>query len=529
MSIFRLSDSCCVLGLLLALVLVGCSDEATKPTCRVGQIHGRVTDGAGNGAYAHLEALEVPWNPDRVRSLTETDADGHYFFSLPPSEYIMSLRLVQTGGGGRAYYSEAGLQYDSADADTLVLSDEQSSIRADVSLGTVDVTLRMPLELEGDSLLVLSHSRGVMKAKAQVLNGEFHATLAGILPGTCRLRISLSGSSIWLPGSRDRADADSFAVVAGAVTTYNATIPAPATIKGIVTGAWREMEEDPPVVALHAADSSTVARTTATETGEFECTMLLPTEVRVRIEVGGVSTWHGGQTFAEATQVSLQPGDVISNMDLQTTGIWGEVLPPMGYAEFASTVVVYLTSGSGETVAKVALVPNWERIFRFPNLTPGTYYIYAAKGWMMEPGDPWYGLPHVGWLPQWYDQADSLASATPVTLDASDEARWIQVTLEEGGRISGKVIDTFGMPVPSGRVRCTSAMHADPPLCEARIRSDGHFVLAGLPDAAYKICAINTVGEWIWHPATADWDSASVVVVEGHGEVQGADILFFEE
>jgi hypothetical protein len=458
--------------------------------------------------------------PDLTVVTTASDATGRFSLAVPPGKYVVSAE----GPSGRAYYSARGPQASLEDADSLVLDERQTCVRADFIFGVLDIDLRAPEAWEGERLVVRCHRAG---AYLEVRDGQASITLPAMVPGTFPLRVyDPSGSTrMWLPRSDDPSVADSVTVESGRVTSYVGELPRPAVIRGTVEGAWRQMGAEPPTVMLYDADSMRVASVGADSSGAFEFMLFASGGVRLLTRIGQFSTWLGGETFGAAAEFELVAGQEISGLTVLDSGIWGRIVEPGGQNP-GTVAVVFLTDEYGDPLGKPER--SADGIFRFPNLPLGIYHLYVGQSIVFRPDHPWPGTVRAIWFPQWYDRANSFSMATPLELRSEGEGFHLVVPLEEGGRILGSVADAFGAPVGGAYLRCTRDTTSDNLFSHLTTRGDGSFTIAALPDGRYKVGAFGYYGQTTWYPGTADWDSAGAITIEDHQEVTDLEIVLLD-
>jgi hypothetical protein len=144
------------------------------------------------------------------------------------------------------------------------------------------------------------------------------------------------------------------------------------------------------------------------------------------------------------------------------------------------------------------------------NLRPGRYRLFVY-GYCNYDGEPWAS--------QWYDGADSLAAATPIDLP-SGRLVPIAVQLEPGGSIRGRVLDADGQPF-SGPVAVF--VRNGTRLCDDSWRYyPGSFFFPGLGNGDYLVATRSGESIW-WFPGTSDRDSARVIAIRGHAQVEGIE------
>jgi hypothetical protein len=119
-----------------------------------------------------------------------------------------------------------------------------------------------------------------------------------------------------------------------------------------------------------------------------------------------------------------------------------------------------------------------------------------------------------------------------ITIDAPGDVVPVQLTLEQGGLVSGSIAQTAGTDrsfvlyaTPADRYEATDRVWAYTPQLPVP------FGIPGLADGDYKIGAYDGSPGWddvntppagtIWYPGTTSWDAAGVVEIRNAGSVTG--------
>ncbi|MGZ0220471.1 MAG: carboxypeptidase regulatory-like domain-containing protein, partial [Acidimicrobiales bacterium] len=210
-------------------------------------------------------------------------------------------------------------------------------------------------------------------------------------------------------------------------TNANAVATNPGSVTGTVTGP-----ADAPLagvtielVGLDDIDG-VIAATSSAADGTYQIPGLSNGTFKIRAAGAGFSTsWFGGESFAEASEVGVTLGEVSEDVDFSLEGrpgsITGQVVAEDPAGSFA-VLVLTAESIDGMTDAEVEraeVAPDGT--FTFPEVpSPATYEIQIAKaGFTAEP--------------------------RPVRLAGGEAAQGIEILLREGnGTISGGVLGPAG-------------------------------------------------------------------------------------
>ena len=533
-------------GAALLLVVIGCGDDIVEPG-RVlvpgGRIAGLVRTG-GIPVEAVAQATRVTVDPDdHAVFLANLATDATFQMDVPAGRYIVGLSLRDVSVTYE--YRAAGL--GAGAPDTLVVDEVRSPVFVSFDLAGLRVHLDVSSELDGADGTVRLHRRGaaptvypsvyILCGRAPIANGALDVVIPGVLPGAYKVQVVLTpragrfptgGEFLWMPGVRDSAHAPWFDVATDeTIDVTGRADQQPARIRGQITGAWMELGVfTPPATALFSLDSTVVHSLQGVDPdGKFEMRLAIPGAVRVLVDHMGIQQWIGGRDFADAEVFQLDPGRVVTGVDLVQSAL---VLDVETSASAVGSLWVRLYDPETRS-----LVAAWseQNVTNFrlamPNLVPGMYLMHM-ESW--SPG-------RVAWAPQWFDRTNTVAQAAPITIDHAGEVVHVAVVLEIGGTIAGMVRDVEG-GMGDYFVYIT---RADDP---ARwgydfARNDRpEFGFEGLPNGDWK------VGVWrrypdpsfpdappigtVWFPSTTDWEAAQAIPIRDFNDVTGIDIAMPE-
>ncbi|MFH1144743.1 MAG: hypothetical protein V1774_09395 [Candidatus Eisenbacteria bacterium] len=516
-------------GLLAAALAAACMEvdpvRVQPSIVDIGYIQGRVH--AGDLVSDGSISARLISDASREYDL-RLDGDGAYRIDLPPGAYFLAAQV----DGGTFYFRAAGPDsgYVWASADTLrVVVGE--TIEADFFLGSATIEVEAPLdpqqrwEIRIQSVAAASDRDWVAEVYGSG-GGTARCDVKGLLPGAYRMRLeSRSGETVWLPGVRRIADADTLRIEVDRTTAYHTRLEgAEAYVEGRVTGSWQAMGVSPPRVSLWNADSTLILSESVGElTGGFCLRVLFPEPFRLKVEIEGVPRWIGGDSFAEATQYDLAPGDAIRDLLVEESGLSIE-LAASSASDFN---LLLLDLGDQSTHAFSGHFLRGGRWLFIPNLDPGVYAIQFINSNL-----------RTDWQTQWCDGALTLESARPVELLPGGVTD-LYVTLVAGGVIRGTITSQDGEDWYSGPI---SIVHAASGELYGRLGNRSSVVVIeevvaeeyaarGIADGEYKVgVAVFSVHSeefeeyTYWYPGTLDPDSAGVVTIVDHAEVSGIDI-----
>ena len=493
------------LAYLLALSCDECTSPPDCPPEALGIVQGFVL---GGGVPVITNVYLVPVEPEQAENEfgTRADSTGGYSFTVPAGRYLLRLPW-------NCYYAHDGLVEGSESADTLVIAGPAQ--RIDLAGGAVRLQIAVPSVLEAwdirASIGVRSGSRLTGTYSDYTSDSgavrEFHFPF--VRAGTYVMQVDLGdGPALWLPPTLNPEYAGTIQVGTAATTTFTTALPEPAWISGEITGSWQQFPHMSPIIVVLNPDSTLLHEVDLYSTPAYRLILPAPTSVKLGVSMSDRVQWIGGDDFSSATLFAPEPGEEITGASLEESGIACILEGPGPIAWHGAEFQLFYPDGR----PLPGSFGDYANPAFFSNLRPGTYFLYITRnGW----GQPWH--------PQWYDGADSLAAATPITIAAPGEVVEITAHLREGGRISGRVTRSGE---PAGGV-WISVRLTDGTLSESHVArtnaGDGAFELVGLSDGGYRVGARNPSNTaTYWYPGTYDPASAETILIENHNAV--ADI-----
>lgn len=500
-------------ALILGGLLLGaaCDRETTScPECPLVPLEGRVLAG-GKPLAASVRATEVT---SGNRTQTVTDSIGGYRMDVAPGEYFLTGMSDSLGlhfGRGRD-----GVTVPAGEAVAFQVGSAGNPAGPyDVRFGLLDVSLRTPPDLDSTQVAFRAIGQGTFAFSELKPQSQAFQIRLPAFPGLpFRLSLYFDDRALWLPPALQEDQAQVFTIPADSVVQFATALPAPARLAGTITGSWQRMGLTPlvaPRVEACLADSSVLTGTAVAADGSFSMSCYVPEMVKVRVTIAGVLRWIGGRSFREATPESLRLGQT-TTVSVVENGILCH-FDPAGIIPLAPTIA--LVDGSGNTL----LSDTWTQgglSAPIPNLDPGTYYLNIRPT----------AFGSEAWLSQWFDGRDSLRVATPIVVQPGGEVTEIRLHLVRGATLEGIYLPRRGLP-GGGRIIVAPAgdQAAEQPASYAR-EVTGGFEILGVPDGPYRLGAVplDTVNvPIIWYPGTADWDSAAVISVQNHLDIDHLD------
>jgi 5-hydroxyisourate hydrolase-like protein (transthyretin family) len=278
-------------------------------------------------------------------------------------------------------------------------------------------------------------------------------------------------------GQPSAASADPVAVVEGATT---AGVDARLVAGGTLSGTVRDSASDPVggvrVEVLESNGGAYVSGTDSEADGGWSVGNLPAGSYLVRFVPSGMNLldqyYPQAATQAAAQSVSLAAGAAVSGLD--ATLAPGSEISGTDGLDFS---YVSILEPSGALVAKI--LTNGSGEYEALGLPEGSYVV------RFEP------LSYQNYLPEYYKEATTLASATvlsvsptaPATgIDALDEGR---VGFEGGAQITGTVTSESGQKLAGVQVRAYGA--GETVAAGATTIANGDYTLVGLPAGSYRL------------------------------------------
>lgn len=513
-----------VLTLLALLAAIGCDDDrhVTFPESASGTIVGTLSDGAPYDLEDIWVRVASVGNDPRFNVEAAVDSTGRFVVTVPNGGVT-----VMIGGGcipRTFYYGLQGPTADPTPADTLHVDGDIRHIDFRLGRVTADIDAASILQFERFKfgLLDLDENLDYVGGCRFDAEPDIHAEMRMVIPG--RYRLGLRHESlgrVYLPATFDSTEADVVTVVAGQTTHHESSLPSPARISGHITGSWQALGMSSPRVEVWIGER-TVADSRADDDGAFDISLLLGGEARLVTWIDNVPGYFGGPDFESATVFDLRPGGHIAGVERVESALSID-LHGLSLAEPSYRVRLYDADGRDLTRR-----PNGNSglsgqgpSFRCSNLLPGTVYLSLT---------PTNGFAL--WSSQFYDGGRTLAEADPILIPSGGGIAQIEMTVHEGGRISGRILnDSQEIGWSSIYFEVYLADSPDEAVI-SRINywdipysfSTGAFVINQLHDGAYKFRARIGNHDWRYWPDADNFSDAGIITITDHGEVTGIDL-----
>lgn len=532
-------------GLAVAILLgslAGCDQigNPTAPAVPGGRIAGRVTAGGPIPTGRIEVSVADPPQGTEWRIRSDLDQEGRFSCDVPPGKYWVRLSLPW--GGGSYYLSPDGHLSSSYAADTLVVDSFHDTSHLDVHMSSLVVNLEFPLEDMADDRarvqlypdrssgednpLFFSYSSG----RVDMAEHSGTVSLVGIPPARYRIMMEIrrdqySSETLWMPGVTDSADAPFYEIPVDSQLTCSFTQQTPsAHLAGTIGGGWLDLGGSfLPRMTLVGLDSTSILDVPLGDDGSFECDLIWPQPVKIRVEQGDITQFVGGPSFADATVYDLDPGQSATGIDLETASILLEPTESLqGALSFLPGEIEIYDPETMSLIAHADPVETFGNNFLLPNLWPGEFLLHLTTG-SNDHG-------HASWVDQWYEESLDAEHARRVVIGEPGELLHLPWKILLGGTMSGVVTTSY----PDEYLVITVEKAADGETWASNWLNSGStsrpFTFLGIPDGDYRVRAGWTrwdpegpINIESWYPGTAGRDSAAIITIENANTVENLD------
>lgn len=507
-------------AVLSAILFIG-NVPATADT-NTAVISGTVTVPAGvdvSSIYVNAEPQKFPgtWGGASV------SADGTYrIANLAANSYKVSF---SGGAVEKQWYKDATT---AAAASPVVLADGQNlaGINAAMVKGaSIAGKVTVPAGIDVSAITVSATSADSEYSQPAYTSVFPDGTyrVGGLSAGSYKLKFQgYNNGAItqWYNNAETFADATALGVTRGQdLAGINVTLVKGASVSGKVT-APAGVDLSNMRVSAFSVDSQTAeaGNVQVDADGSYRLTGLRAGSYKLQFsgyQSGALTQWYkDAATFGTATPVALTAGQDLTGINatmVKGASISGKVTAPAGVN--LSSVSVNVTP----TEPIDGFMPSFVQLaadgtYRASGLPAGSYSV-AFSGY------------NSGALPQWYKNADSQASATPVVVTAGQDFAGVDATLVKGASISGKVTMPAGMDPSRVYVNVYNADSDRGTILGSYVAPDGSYTIGGLKTGSYKV-QFSTYGSNAlpqWYKNAASFGSATALNVAPEQDVTGID------
>ncbi|WP_181038463.1 S-layer family protein [Arthrobacter sp. ZGTC131] len=484
-------------------------------------ISGKVTAPAGvNPASIQATVYQAGGtNPNYVASSSVNDDGTYKVAGLPSGSYKVQFAGYNTGALVQWYAGAAS--FEAATPVTLTAGQDHVDINATLVKGASisgKVTAPAGINLSGvQAYLYTSDSYYSFAASVDVAaDGSYN--FAGLAAGSYKVQFAAGTSGAldqWYGGlshsaattvpvsdSQDLALSDT-PLVKGATISGNVTAPAGVNLSAVTARVYN---------ADNFRASAVTAQVRAD--GTYRVTGLRAGNYKVQFsgyDTGALTQWYAsGTTMETATLLPLTAGQDLTGIDATLTkgaSITGKITVPAGVDLTMVNVSATAEGSANGTYGQV----NADGTYAIKGLVAGTYKVKFSSY-------------NSGALDEWYNNVQTAAEATPITLTLGEDRTAVDATLAKGAAISGKV--TLPAAGYSSEAYITAYKASDNSMAGSTwANADGTYSLRGLLPGNYKISfsAFGTGALPQWYKNASSIDTATTVPVTEGQDVTAID------
>jgi hypothetical protein len=352
-------------------------------------------------------------------------------------------------------------------------------------------------------------------------DGTYHLT--GLPAGTYKLRFSAFQSDgildQWYSGATSFEDATPVSLMAGQdVTGIDGVLARAATVGGKITAPAGVNPEGILVMAVDATTRRFAGLTAAGPDGTYEVTHLDAGAYKLEFSSNSTAMlkqWYkNADSFETATPVHVDSGQQLAGINVAmeaTATLSGKISAAPGVTLTDVSVDVYAANpGDTWSMPVGSTGAAADGTYTIAGLRAGSYKLHVS-------GDS------AGALSQWYKNAGSFDTATPVTLTPGQHFATADTTLIKAATISGKITAPPGVSVDQTRI----SVNPDPGIqYGASVNSDGTYTLTGLPAGSYKLefAGVDSGALDRWYTNGTSLASATPITIAAGQDLGGINV-----
>ncbi|WP_017200131.1 S-layer homology domain-containing protein [Arthrobacter sp. M2012083] len=466
-----------VAGIILATLPSGFASPAVAAA--TGSISGTVTVPAG----VDVNKVKVTVSGPTYRTLGVNPSGEYTIVGLAAGEYSVrfeedaSPKHVYSTYYGSAVY-EQSTRVDVAVGTAVTGIDQQMSTG-----GRIQGKVSVPAGTKAADVYVGVSSDSYQEGVAVAPDGSYD--VGPLAPGDYTLNFSTSVQPVpvlqaYYPGVKDHEQAQKITVAQGdvvgginqdlqpaAIISGTLALPAGATPFSITAEA--RSVDDLEVVSGVWVEEGGVFSIGALEAGTYKLSFNSNDPIVASMWLGGVVSAAGSPSI---TVTDGQRLTGVKDKAVPAATITGSFASSNGYVDVEVVTADGSVVKSGYSTA--------DRVYAVSNLLPGTYKVQFNRSGRptLEEGQYYNNLP----------ESSGLGGATPVTVAGGQTLTNINAPSRVGGTVSGKVVDSNGVPLTAVPVRVYTKNGALVTR-EATTEADGTFKVTGLSTANYFVSA----------------------------------------
>ncbi len=450
--------------------------------------------------------------------------DGTYRLTgLRAGDYRLRFDADNASGLLDEWYDDAG-SYTSAQPVTVATGATRSGIDATLARGASlsgRVTVPSGSSPSDVSIQVYDATQSTVAYANVAVNGTY--SVGGLPSGSVRVYFSaMSPSSLqseWWNDKPDFASATPVDLTPGQKRTgINATLTTGASIAGRVTAPAGSSLFGGSVL-LYTSEYASFRSTPIASDGSYAVTGLPAGTYRVKFQPPWNSPllpeWYDDAArYPDAVPITVTNGESLSDVNaaLAVGGtITGKVTVPAGTPRSSNGVGIQVSAyleGGGSSSWFSATV-SADGTYALRGLPVGRYRV------SFQAPDDW------GLIDEYYDDVTTYSEATPVPVGTSQTVSGVDAALAAGGSVAGRVTLPAGMTVDSMEYRVTAYGPQMSYVASAGLKSDGTYVLRGLPAGNYRLQFSSPHNSGVlseWYTDKAEyWSADSLTLTAGQG------------
>jgi hypothetical protein len=425
-----------VIALAAGFLSIGGTATAAFADGGTASVSGTVTDATTSAPIGGI-SVQISSSDDSYLDYVTTANDGTYTLStIPAGSYTLQFEaddgqnyVTQCWNdepcvpGGNTYFTVA-------DGQALTGYDAQLAAGASIS-GTVDGADNSGVGLSGIQVTAQSNEGSFGSASTDP-TGNY--TITGLAPGTYEVQFSGSGNYLtqWWNDQPTQETAAKLTLASGdSVSDVNATLAIGATITGTVTDASGNPLGNVNVGA-QTTDGSGNGFASTDSDGNYSIEGLIPGDYQVNFQptegnfVG--QYWNDQPSVATANSVNVTAGATVDGINAQLAAgatISGTVSTASGPLRGATVQAI---STSDSQISGNAATTDAHGKYTITGLADGSYTVQFSA-----PIDK-------NLATQFWNDADTIADATPVAASAATPVTGIDATMVEGATIQGRIL-----------------------------------------------------------------------------------------
>jgi Carboxypeptidase regulatory-like domain len=460
------------------------ADVIANPDPWEGAIAGTVIDASSEAAIAGIEACAIyVGTGNATGGCATTGLHGEYLLTgLKSGEYEVEFRSPP--GGSLDYVRQ---RYDPGKAVTVVWGSITPAIDAQLDEGGAISGVAQNAEtglLAGGVSVCAYNAHGESEVCARTdASGSYR--LPGLAAGSYTVGFERTAGA-YFPQYFDEAtsasEARSVLVEVGRTTAavdaslFTDPHPGDGAIAGLVTDASTSAPLAGIEVCAYDAASKGMFGECAISTagGRYLLNGLAPGEYELEFsspQNGDIS--YLSVSYEEGRSVKVTKDSVAAGRDARLVAA----------GRLTGTVTSAATGGPVQGVGACAIDEKQEVEECAPSTADGSYAITGLPAGSYTVA--FYGAG-IGFANQYYDEADTLATAKPIALSAGETVGGIDARLQAGGSISGLITSgATGRPLPNVVVCALSAQEA---VVECAVsEAHGEYTIAGIPSGEWRV------------------------------------------